>query len=208
MKYKEFKAVYDISMQDISRKIFRENRYIMQVKREQTAVNNLEKIFQAVFCIAREKGFQAMSMRDLSKKTGMSLGSLYAYFPGNKACILHESPREQLRAVIKAHIFLSELFGQWFYFIFMEARNIDTVKSMEQYTQKILMDILEKGDEKGLFRSMDHALTASMIKAVQQEWYLKRWKYNNLNISVDQYADHLISIVESFCIKKNKKLKT
>ncbi len=228
MKYKEFKAVYDISMQDISRKIFRENRYIMQVKREQTAVNNLEKIFQAVFCIAREKGFQAMSMRDLSKKTGMSLGSLYAYFPGKKklldiiqtqgwsiikkdlykACILHESPREQLRAVIKAHIFLSELFGQWFYFIFMEARNIDTVKSMEQYTQKILMDILEKGDEKGLFRSMDHALTASMIKAVQQEWYLKRWKYNNLNISVDQYADHLISIVESFCIKKNKKLKT
>jgi hypothetical protein len=34
---------------------------------------------------------------------------------------------------------------------------------------------------------------------MQQEWYLKRWKYKNLKISVDQYADHVIKLVESFC---------
>jgi AcrR family transcriptional regulator len=219
MNYKEFKKLYAVSNQDISREVFHKNRDSIQIKKEKTAVNNLEKIFSAVFYISSKKGFQSMSMRDLSQKTGMSLGSLYAYFPGKKVLLdiiqtqgwsivkkdldqvnkSHEDPQKKLKAVIKAHIFLSELFGQWFYFTFMEARNITAVKSMEEYTQKILTDILAKGDEQSVFKSMNHALTASMIKAMQQEWYLKRWKYKNLKISVDQYADHVIKLVESFC---------
>ena len=220
MDYKEFKKLYAVSNQDISREVFHRNQDTIQIKKEKTAVNNLEKIFNAVFYISSHKGFQSMSMRDLSKKTGMSLGSLYACFPGKKVLLdiiqtqgwsivkkdlvqvagAHENPHKKLRAVIKAHVFLSELFGQWFYFTFMEARNIKAVKSMEEYTQKILTDILIQGEKQGVFKSMDNALTASMIKAMQQEWYLKRWKYKNLKISVDQYADHLINFVESFCL--------
>ncbi len=220
MNYKDFKKLYAVSNQDISREIFHRNQDSIQIKKEKTAVNNLEKIFNAVFYISSQKGFHSMSMRDLSKKTGMSLGSLYACFPGKKVLLdiiqtqgwsivrkdldqvssAHKNPQKKLRAVIKAHIFLSELFGQWFYFTFMEARHIDEVKSMEDYTQKILTDILVKGEKQDVFKSMDHVLTASMIKAMQQEWYLKRWKYKNLRISVDQYADHLINFVESFCL--------
>ncbi len=33
-------------------------------------------------------------------------------------------PLEQLRAVIKAHLFLSESARPWFYFTFMEAKNL------------------------------------------------------------------------------------
>ena len=220
MNYKEFKKLYAVSNQDISREVFYKNRDSIQIKKEKTAVNNLEKIFNAVFYISSKKGFHSMSMRDLSQKTGMSLGSLYAYFPGKKVLLdmiqtqgwsivkkdlnqvskSHEHPQKKLRAVLKAHIFLSELFAHWFYFTFMEARHIEAVKYMEEYTQQILIDILVKGDEQGVFKSMDHVLTASMIKAMQQEWYLKRWKYKNLKISVDQYADHVINMVESFCL--------
>jgi AcrR family transcriptional regulator len=221
MNYKEFKKLYAVSNQDISREVFHKNQGSIQIKKEKTAVNNLEKIFNAVFYLSSKKGFQSMSMRDLSQKTGMSLGSVYAYFPGKKVLLdtvqtqgwdiikkdldqvskFHENPHKQLREVIKAHIFLSELFGQWFYFTFMEARHIEAVKFMEEYTQKIITDILVSGDEQGVFKSMDHVLTASMIKAMQQEWYLKRWKYKNLKISVDQYADHVINMVESFCLR-------
>jgi len=225
MDYKEFKKLYAASNQDISREVFRKNQDSMRIKKEKTAVNNLEKIFTAVFSITYKKGFQAMSMRDLSNKTGMSLGALYAYFPGKKQLLgiiqtqgwsiikkgleqipkLHKNPRKKLMAAIKAHIFLSELFRPWFYFTFMEARNIkpaefEAVKSMEEYTQKILMDILLQGDEMGVFKPGNHELTASMIKAMQQEWYLKRWKYRKLKVSVDQFADHLISLVEAFCL--------
>ncbi|MDA3790667.1 MAG: TetR/AcrR family transcriptional regulator [Desulfobacula sp.] len=220
MEFKEFTKIYGISNQDISREVYRNNQETIRIKKETTAVNNLEKIFNAVFYISYKRGFQAMSMRDLSQKTGMSLGSLYAYFKGKNDLLgiiqtqgwsiikkdieqvsnTHEAPLEKLKAVIKAHIFLSELFRPWFFFTFMEARNIAAVKSMEDHTQKILTDILVFGEKQGIFKPGNHHLTASIIKAMQQEWYLKQWKYKKLKVSVDQFADHLVGMVEAFCL--------
>jgi AcrR family transcriptional regulator len=220
MDYKAFKKIYAVSTRDISRQVYRNHQDSIRIKKEKTAVNNLEKIFEAVFSITFKKGFAAMTMRDLSQKTGMSLGALYAYFSGKEDLLniiqtqgwsiikkdleqvskAHENPGDKLKAVIKAHVFLSELFRPWFYFTFMEARNIGAAKSMEEYTQNILTDILVPGEAQGVFKPGNHELTASMIKAMQQEWYLKHWKYKKMNVSVDQFADHLILLVEAFVL--------
>ena len=230
MNYNEFKKIYGSSNREIAREIFLNNQASIRIKKEKTATRNLEKIFSAVFSITYKKGFQGLNMRALSQETGMSLGALYAYFTNKDKLleIIHtqgwtiikktftrvsgsnEEPQEKLRAVIKAHIFLSEFFRPWFYFTFMEARSIkaaefEAVKSMEEYTQDILTNILIQGEKQKIFKPGNHALTASMIKAMQQEWYLKRWKYRKLNVTADQYADHLISIVEAFCLVRDTK---
>ena len=227
MNYQKFTKLYGLSNRDIAREIFLKNRGSIRVKKEKIAVNNLEKIFNAVFRITYKKGFQALNMRALSRETDMSLGSLYAYFTDKEKLLemiqtqgwriisktfaevakTHENPREKLRAVIKAHIFLSEFFRPWFYFTFMEARHINpnefaAVKSMEEYTQNILTDILILGAKQNIFTPPNPELTASMIKAMQQDWYLKRWKYRKLKVSADQFADHLIAMVEAFCLVK------
>jgi len=44
----------------------------------------------------------------------------------------------------------------------------------------------------------DPQLTASVIKAMVQDWYLKRSKYASRKISVDQYARFILQFVESF----------
>jgi len=226
MDYSTFKKEYEIRASDISRQVFLDNQETMRIKKEKTAVANLDKIFAAVFSFTYKKGFQAMSMRNLSLKTGMSLGALYAYFSGkdqllaiiqaqgramvyevlDRFATAHDHPLDRLRAVIKAHIFLSELFRPWFYFTFMEARNlkpsgVEAVKAMEEHTQTILTDILAQGEAQGVFRPGNHVLTASMIKALQQEWYLKRWKYTKQKITVDQFTDHVLEMVEGFCCK-------
>ena len=231
MDYKKFKEIYGSSNLEIAREIFRNNQDSIRIKKEATATRNLEKIFSAVFNITYKKGFQALNMRALSQETSMSLGSLYAYFTNKDKLleIIHTQgwaiiektfsevsttgagPQEKLRSLIKAHIFLSEFFRPWFYFTFMEARSIKpaefaAVKSMEEYTQKILTNILSLGEKQGIFKPGNHELTASMIKAMQQEWYLKRWKYRKLNVSADQYAEHLIAITEAFCLAQSSKL--
>jgi TetR/AcrR family transcriptional regulator, cholesterol catabolism regulator len=43
-------------------------------------------------------------------------------------------------------------------------------------------------------------LTASVIKAMVQDWYLKRSKYAGRKISVDQYARFILQLVESFIL--------
>ena len=231
MNYTEFKKLYGARGRDIAKEVYLVNQGAMRIKKEKTAVANLEKILSAVFSITYKKGFQAMSMRDLSLKTGMSLGALYAYFPGKEELLAiiqdqgrvmvketlsrfaraHDHPLEKLRAAIRAHIYLSELFRPWFYFTFMEARNLkpagfEAVKAMEEHTQKILSDILELGEEQGVFKSGNHELTACMIKALQQEWYLKRWKYTKQKITVDAFTDHVLEMVEGFCLADDNTL--
>ncbi|MBF0204508.1 MAG: TetR/AcrR family transcriptional regulator [Desulfamplus sp.] len=225
MKYMEFKKILDSLDSEIYREVFQENQDNIRIKKEKTAVKNFEKIFDAVFQITYEKGFQAMTMRDLSSRTNMSLGSLYAYFASKEELlsIIHrqggsmiknvfakfhnpdDPPLEQLRSVIKVHIFLSEASRPWFYFTFMEAKNLDTegraaVLSMEEHTENMLVHILETGEQQGVFLKRNHLLTASIIKAMQQEWYLKRWKYKKRKISVDDYADYVLEFTESFCL--------
>ncbi len=230
MQYKEFSALYGATDGEIARAVFRRHQSQMQIKKEKTAVQNLEKIFNAVFAISSRGGFHAMSMRDLSRAAGLSLGGLYAYFQGKEMLLdiiqtqgwaivrqdletvaqCHDHPWERLKAVVKAHVFLSEMHRPWFYFTFMEARHIqprdfEAVKAMETHTQKILTDILKAGRDQNVFKSIDLELTASMIKSMQQEWYLKRWKYRDLKISVDAFADHMVEMVAAYCLgNKNR----
>jgi AcrR family transcriptional regulator len=226
MNYSEFKQKINDTKQDICREVYQKNQDSIRIKKEKTAIKNFEIIFDAVFKISYAKGFQAMSMRDLSSETNLSMGALYGYFKSKDELLgiiqrqgrsmvqrvladsleSVEDPMERLATAIKTHIFLSELVRTWFFFTFMEARNLSeeemrAAQAMEGYTEQILVDILEDGEKKGVFKKQNHLLTASLIKAMQQDWYLKRWKYKKRDISVDEYAEYVISFVKAYCIQ-------
>lgn len=225
MTYDTFKKRMNDSNQDICRDVYRRNQDNIRVKKEKTAIKNFEKIFDAVFKISYAKGFQAMSMRDLSRETGLSMGALYGYFKSKDELLTiiqrHgrfmvkgvlnncldgiEEPVDKLSTAIKTHVYLSEAVRPWFFFTFMEARNLSeeelkAAQKMEAYTEQILLDILEDGEKKGVFKKQKHTLTASMIKAMQQDWYLKRWKYKKRNVSVDEYAQYVFDVAMAFCM--------
>ncbi len=227
MDYAEFQRLITESKEDICREVYLKNQENIRIKKEKTAVKNFEKIFDAVFKISYSKGFQAMSMRDLSNESGLSMGALYGYFASKEELlkiIQHQGrsmikrvlvdfmasidePKERLCAAISAHIYLSEMARPWFFFIFMEARNLnkeelEAAQVMESYTEDILVEILEDGEKKGVFKTQEYRLTASLIKAMQQDWYLKRWKYTKRDTSVDDYVAHVLSFVRAFCFVK------
>ncbi|MGM0418431.1 MAG: TetR/AcrR family transcriptional regulator [Thermodesulfobacteriota bacterium] len=228
--FAEFKKRFNTSKHSLCREVFLHNKESIKIKNEKRAVENLYKIFNAVFTLSSKKGFQAMTMRDLSKEADLSMGALYGYFK-NKEDLLHiiqkqgremvknvlaafeatsDDPAVKLRSVIKAHIYLSEVARPWFFFTFMEARNLnaDEIKEIQQieaYTEKVIADILAMGEEKGVFKKRDYFLTAGIIKSMQQDWYLKRWKYKSRQIGPDQYSDYVVAFVESFVLSEPKK---
>lgn len=228
MKYADFLNAVDDSTRAVCQRVYVENKDTIKIKKEETAVKNLEKILDAVFEITYEKGFQAMSMRDLSRRSGLSMGAMYPYFRSKEellTIILRQGrtmlntvfekfrtapggPFEKLETVIRAHIYLSERARSWFYFMFMEARNLSAgerkaILESEAYTEAALVEILEEGESAGAFQKRDHMLTASIIKAMQQEWYLKRWKYSKRGVTVDDYADYVVDFVKTFCMAQN-----
>jgi AcrR family transcriptional regulator len=223
MDYADFQKKINLSKFDLCREVYLKNRNSIRVKKENTVVKNLERIFSATLSISNRKGFQAMSMRDLSREANLSMGALYSYFASKEDLlamlqnqrrtvtkrILDEliaretKPDARLRAAILTHLYLSEAMQPWFYFSYMEAKNLskkeqDLAVASELYTEKLLADILNQGRIQGAFELRDPQLTASVIKAMLQDWYLKRRKYAKRRVSVDQYARFVLEFVEAF----------
>jgi AcrR family transcriptional regulator len=221
MNFLDFQQMMSLSKQDICREIFVENRKTVRVKKEETAVRNLERIFDATLKISNEKGFHAMSMSDLSKETYLSTGALYNYFGGKEDLLkmmqsqrraiarhflstrIHaaKSPVDKLRAAVTTHLYLSEIMQPWFYFSYMEAKNLypgerKAAIQSELSSERMFTDILEQGCRQGVFQCEDCQMTASLTKAMLQDWYLKRPKYARRKVSVSRYGRFVIGFLE------------
>lgn len=222
MDYTQFKRRMTAFKQEIYLETLAENRDSIRIKKEKTIVKNLEKIFTATLKISNQKGFQAMSMRDLCQETGISLGSLYAYFASKDDLLTMlqnqrrafvrrmmeteiqkcENPVDQLRTMIRTHLFLSETLQPWFYFSFMEAKNLEPKEKKEaiesdRYTENLLETILARGQAQGVFKELDIGLTAEVVKAMLQNWYLKRSKFRSKDVTVEQYLTFVIQFIET-----------
>ena len=225
MTYNEFRKMVIISKEEISGQILEQNRESIKVKKEEKVIENLIKIIDATLKICSKKSFQAMSIRDLSIESGLSGGALYSYFTSKEELLVliqsqgreianrvlydqvdkSSDPVERLRIAIKSHIYLSEAMRNWFYFTYIEARNLPKNEQKlaiesELQTEKLFLDIINEGIEEKVFKDDNAVLVASVIKAMLADWYLKRWKYRKRQVSVDDYADFVIHVAESILL--------
>ena len=91
----------------------------------------------------------------------------------------------------------------WFYFSYEREPQQKQLKKLiesELLTERIFVDILKRGSEEGIFAFPDTNLTAAVIKAVLQDWYMKRWKYASRGTSVEDYAVFVVDFVENFIL--------
>jgi hypothetical protein len=105
-----------------------------------------------------------------------------------------------LETAVRSHLYLSEALQPWFFFSYMETRffHADEGKRAiagELQTEAIFVDILNRGIDQGAFTIREPLLAAAAIKALLQDWYLKRWKYRQREITVETYADFVIAMI-------------
>ena len=221
LTYRDFASREATSIESICRALVLHNRDKIQIKKEDRAVQNMVRIVRAVISLSQKKGFQGMSLRDLSQETDLSMGALYNYFNSKeelfemiynegKTTILQilethatdENPAIRPQQAICAHLYLSETLPRIFSFFFMEAKNLSpknqkNVITMEQSSERYFEKILLDGIKKGIFQIESHQLMAGALKALLQDWYLKRYKFSSRKISVEQYAQFVIQFVET-----------
>jgi AcrR family transcriptional regulator len=223
MRYDEFKERTGLSMDRLYQEIYQANRAKISVKKDQTVQRNLVRILQATLKLSNQMGFQAMSMRDFSRETGLSMGALYSYFSGKDELldmIMRQGrrlvlatlethlqtvtdPAAKLEAAVRLHLFISEALQPWFCFSFMEAKNMNRTEkektiASELYTDQLLCQILRQGQSQAVFKARDAEQSAAAIKALLQDWYVKRWKFAQRGVTVDAYADFVVAFVMAF----------
>ena len=191
------------------------------VKRRKPALENMEKIFGATFRLANEVGFRAMSLRDLCRETGLSMGGLYGYIEGKDQLaemiedvvrqttfelprmFAHvEGPLERLEALLRGTIYLSEILQPWFYFVYMDSRvlNVDQRSMAKNSELSIQTQIAGMLDDLRPVPAGNTTLIAAHVVAMFQDWYLKRWKYRAAKVSVDEFADSVLLFLRSHLV--------
>jgi TetR/AcrR family transcriptional regulator, cholesterol catabolism regulator len=223
MTFEDFKKMVSVSKEEICREILEANRDKIKVKKEKKVVENLVKIFDATLDISNREGFSNMTVRNLSRKSGLSMGALYSYFSNKDELLtmiqtqgretsrrvlesqvaLIDDTRQKLHRAIRCHLYLSEVMQPWFYFSYIEARNLSKPEqkraiASELEAEAVFQDIMTEGIRQGLYAEKDTSLPASVLKAMLQDWYVKRWKYKRRAISIDAYADFVIDFLETY----------
>jgi TetR/AcrR family transcriptional regulator, cholesterol catabolism regulator len=215
-----FKSSVPISEQEIWQAFYDLHKSKIQVQKQAVAVEKLKTIVLATFKLVSEKGFALMSLRDLSQQTSMSMGSLYAYI-GSKGqlaemihqflphifdlCILeklseNDSLELQMQKLIRGHIFITECLQPWFFFAYMETKHLsDTIKQLakdnELRSETWFNQVIQSGQDEGVFVKTDPFLTVLSIKSLLQNWYVKRGKYRQAKVSCEAYIDFIEQMI-------------
>jgi hypothetical protein len=90
----------------------------------------------------------------------------------------------------------------WFVFSFMEVKSFPSAErkiaiDAEAATEDIFVDVIARGVASGDFATDEVRLTASLIKPLLQDWYVKRSKYRRRGTSIDAYIEAVTRFVEA-----------
>lgn len=221
LSFSAFQEHFPIRQDSIFREVFYTFRDQIKVQKEDAAIRNLETIFAATFKLANSHGFDAMSLRDLGRETGISMGGLYNYISSKDELaqmiegfveiklrelgvgIVNQigavAPR--LETMIRIYVYMGDMFQPWYRFLYMEAKTMarpekERVKSIEIRDTDMIREMIMQGQTEGVFVDADPLLTSSAILALLQNWYLKHWQFVKIGTTTDAYADFVVTSVE------------
>lgn len=200
VSYVEFLAGFPLQDDKLYQFLFDKHSAVIQTQKARFAVANLQKIFAATFRISAVSGFDRMSLRDLSRDTGMSMGAIYSCISKKEdialmvADVVRESSeltRQHMQGVdsslariqrsIRFHLFASTLLQPWYFFLYFETRSLPEQQQID--SKQIELDgidgftkLIEAGIENGEFKHCNARVVANMIVVLLEDWYLKPWK--------------------------------
>ena len=216
----------DLTTEALCRYMLDRHRDTITVQKPEFALRKLNVIIAAALDLSNRKGFQAMSLRDLSRASGVSMGGLYAYFDSKTTLlnmILSEvtaavervlstppaavqgDPVAHLNWLIATHIQMTEAMQPWFTFAFMEAKNFPPAErrkaiDSEELTESYFRSVIEAGVTAGVFRADTSPLLPALIKPLLQDWYVKRAKYRRRRVTIETYIATVQDFVQSACL--------
>ena len=217
--YEAFKNSFPCHGDKLFEYIFERNPGVIQIKKKHVAIANLKKLFQGAFKISAKIGFHEMSLRDLSRETGVSMGSIYSCITkkDNLGVMVKDIVSElsqkniqqgmqqpdalsRLEATIRLQFYTSCMLQPWFSFLYMETRSLpephqSESKQIEASSINNLAGLINSGAEEGVFETRHGSFLAHAILVMLQDWYLKPWKHNYSSQNLEQYLSDVLSLL-------------
>ena len=174
------------------------------------ASGTLRRLYETALRQFADRGFHAVSVRDLTGALGMQPSSLYAHLPSKQHLLGalirlgHEEHRDQLRlalleagndpfeqvaALTRAHVrlhatypLLTRLCNRELGSLLDEDRSI--VLAIRLDANRMFLDVVERGQRLGAFAAMDPMLAVAAIGAMGIR--VAEWWHPDVGVSVDE----------------------
>lgn len=183
------------------------------------------QIFKAALKLFSGKGYHGTTLRELSRESGIGLGSLYNYI-GKKTDILSIvysklfetvsnelekipeqalDPTKKLEMMIKSELEIIYKYSDLIMLVYQESHAMEkaSMKSMlsaEERHLEYYKKILDEGKKAGVFATFNTTAMAHLIKAMIDCWVLKRWALRN-RVSLKEMTRAIIQIVYDGILK-------
>ena len=186
-----------------------------------------QHIFDAAEQVFAERGFEASKVQDISKLVGLSMGTIYAVFPGKDdlfRAVLEERGREllrvaravtarqnppldTLRALSAAYIdyflahpnFLRMHLREGTSWVLSPAPGSETRGQLWQEIHNLQTEMFRRGIRKGVFVNEDPGYLAKMYSAIDQA-LLADWVSGGMKADGETLVRRLQDLVErAFC---------
>ncbi|NNC98807.1 MAG: TetR/AcrR family transcriptional regulator [Gammaproteobacteria bacterium] len=195
-----FTDSFPLRGEQLYRILFDRHANVVQTQKARFAIANIEKILTATFEISSVSGFNKMSLRDLSKRTGMSMGAIYSCISKKEdiammvADIVRLSSELTRRHAMKAasfwsqieqsvrfHLYASALLQPWYFFLYFETRSLpeqqqNESKQIELGAIRNFEKLIDEGVKAGEFKPCNSAMISNTVVVLLEDWYLKPWK--------------------------------
>ena len=210
--------------------VFDRHAEMIQTQKARFAVANLAKILTATFEVSAVSGFDRMSLRDLSRQTGMSMGAIYSCISKKEDIALMVADIVRLSSTltqqhalsaptfwgsleqcIKYHLYASTLLQPWYFFLYFETRSLP--QAQQEASKQIELDgingfeaQIQAGIDAGEFYVENPRSVANAIVVLLEDWYLKPWKTKSLTINQDGRYELNIEDIENEINKYNQSI--
>jgi AcrR family transcriptional regulator len=218
----EFRKSFPLREDVIYQYLFTVYNKRIETQKATVATNNLRRILEGTFAISSSSNFNRMSLRDLSKESGLSLGAIYSCINKKEDIVnmvgsvvelstritanyglLFDDPKERIEKAITYHVHASHELQAWYFFLYFETRNLSThgqlrSKKIETATGDFFEAAIKNGVQKGLWKCDNPTTTSYVIVTMLEDWYLKPWKYQtseDKNANITDYAQNLTNFI-------------
>jgi AcrR family transcriptional regulator len=172
------------------------------------------RLYETAMQLFGQEGYHAVSIRDIAQALGQQPSAIY-FHVGGKQELLYElalighrthfeairdalldagaDPREQLRAIVVAHVYGHLDYPSMARLTNRELRalapeQLTTVLAIRTATEQLFVDVLERGVRMGAFRTDDTFLVAKVIGAMGVR--LPEWWTPDSPRTKEQIAEH------------------
>lgn len=186
-----------------------------------------EQIFQAASKLISKKGYHKTTLRDISKETGMTLGSLYDYISTKEDIlyIVHEKasqmvrtvkggvgnvkdPVQKLKKMIEQELETMDRYQDLIMCIYQESHalskpSLKMMLSSEEVHTGSFKKVIEEGIDQGVFKASNPTILANIIKIMIDCWVLKRWALRG-KVSLQEMKQSILEMIQTGIVIRTK----